>query len=291
MIMKTQLRHLLATTLVAGSAVFAHAQTTLLNDTFADGDRTTQNLPASAAHYFGTTDSNGTVAVASNALQFSYAGTTNTLTQAVSYFSPGGSPIALSIGDTLTASFTLSGTNIANAADTLRIGLYNSGGNRVSADTSGIADAAFNSYTGYGLWANMGTGTNTTDLVRRTGTSSTLFAGGAHPNIVGSTATLGYAADTTYTLTFEIEYTSASSVSLTFTDSKGYSKTATDTVGLFTSFDTFALFLSNGGAVTDYTVDNIFISTTAAIPEPSTYAALIGAGVLGLAAWRRRRTD
>lgn len=288
MLMKTQIRILLATALVAGSAVSVHAQATLLNDTFADGDRTTQNLPASAAHYFGTSTANGNIAVTSNALQFGYTGTTNTLSQVVSYFTPGGSPVALSVGDTLTASFTLSGTAIANAADTLRIGLYNSGGTRVSADTSGIADAAFNSYTGYGLWANMGTGSNSTDLVQRTSSSTTLFAGGAHSNVVSSTAPLGYSAATTYTLTFEIEYTSESSVSLTFTDSNGYSKTAVDTSGLVTSFDTFALFLGSGSVETAFTVDNIHITTTS-IPEPSSVATLAGLGVLGLVISRRRR--
>ena len=33
--------------------------------------------------------------------------------------------------------------------------------------------------------------------------------------------------------------------------------------------------------------DNFSVS---AIPEPSTYAAIAGAGVLGLALWRRRQT-
>jgi hypothetical protein len=163
--------------------------------------------------------------------------------------------------------------------DTLRIGLYNSGGTRVSADTSGIANTAFNAYTGYGLWANLNAaGSNSTRLVQRTGTNTTLFASGAHSNIVSAMPALGYTADTTYTLMLEIEHTSASSVTLTFTDSNGYSRTGTDTAGSFTSFDTFALFLGNGSSVTNYTVDNVQISV---VPEPgSGLLAGLGGGAL-----------
>lgn len=40
-----------------------------------------------------------------------------------------------------------------------------------------------------------------------------------------------------------------------------------------------------------FQVTGLSISNGAAIPEPSTYAALLGLGALGLAVWRRRRRD
>jgi len=43
------------------------------------------------------------------------------------------------------------------------------------------------------------------------------------------------------------------------------------------------------GAAGDVYLDNIVITDNSVIPEPSTYAALFGAAVLGLAAFRRRR--
>ena len=50
-------------------------------------------------------------------------------------------------------------------------------------------------------------------------------------------------------------------------------------------------FNSSSTVTSDFLIDNVYASTipTAAIPEPSAFAALAGLGVLGLAASRRRR--
>lgn len=53
-----------------------------------------------------------------------------------------------------------------------------------------------------------------------------------------------------------------------------------------TNFEEFAVFTQNAR---DYWLDNLSLTTGSAIPEPSTYAAGLGAAALGLVMWRRRR--
>lgn len=153
-------RFLALLSVALGTAGLARA-TVLLNDTFADGDRTTQNLPASAAFYQGGSSVNQSLDVVSQTLQYSFDNTSGQLGQYVVYFTAEGSPVSLNVGDKLSVSLTFSGDQIVNGADSLRIGLFDSGGSRVSADYSGVANVAFNAYTGYSFFGNMGAGSNT----------------------------------------------------------------------------------------------------------------------------------
>jgi hypothetical protein len=81
---------------------------------------------------------------------------------------------------------------------------------------------------------------------------------------------------------------------LTFSDITG---TLPDPVDYFgTKLGTFAAVSTLNAriydstfAFADFTINSLTINSSA-IPEPSTYAGLAGAAVLGLAAWRRRRT-
>ncbi|MCB1104878.1 MAG: PEP-CTERM sorting domain-containing protein [Cephaloticoccus sp.] len=45
-----------------------------------------------------------------------------------------------------------------------------------------------------------------------------------------------------------------------------------------------------GGGAQEIYIDNLTFTATSAVPEPSTYAAILGLGAFGFAAWRKRRT-
>lgn len=103
----------------------------------------------------------------------------------------------------------------------------------------------------------------------------------------------GYTINTTYRATFTLAYLTATTADATFTISdptnalNPYSVTASG-VSVSSSAGEIGFrtgFVGTGGTIT---LDNISI-TTSAIPEPSTFALLGGAGALGLALVSRRR--
>ena len=77
----------------------------------------------------------------------------------------------------------------------------------------------------------------------------------------------------------------------TYTSLKTFNPVSNWTAGAATSGFFFEVFGSSNAAASiasgSMYADNFSVS---AIPEPSTYAAIAGAGVLGLALWRRRQT-
>src|SRR5437899_3114902 len=82
--------------------------TMLLDDTWADGTRTNQNLPTESAWF----SSSGTAVVAAtNSMALTLA---NNAILGITYFSTNDtSPIRLSVGDTLTAAFKLTFNSVA----------------------------------------------------------------------------------------------------------------------------------------------------------------------------------
>lgn len=263
--------------------------TVLLNDTFADGSRTNQNLPTSAAFYYGATPSTAGLSVVDSALQFSYNTNTGILSQAVAYFTDSGSPITLSVGDVLATSISFSAANISNSPDALRIGFFNSGGSRVSADYTGISSPSFNAYTGYAFSTNLNSaGSNSGKIVQRTGTNNGLYTSAAFTNLKSSLKPVGYAANTVYTLTFEVEALSGSQMEITFSDSLGNVYSVIDTTAVFNAFDTLGIYLTNGTFATNsYTIDNVVVAYSP-VPEPSALALGALGSLFVMGATRRK---
>src|ERR1051325_4934586 len=93
----------------------------LLDDTWADGTRTDQNLPAESAWF---------ITSAANMRAFTnYLSVTNLSASSEwwTYFTPSGTPVSLDIGDTLTVtlSFIPVGVAAQNSSKNLRFGLFN----------------------------------------------------------------------------------------------------------------------------------------------------------------------
>jgi hypothetical protein len=83
-------------------AAALHAQSPIFNDTFADGERRTQNLPTSLAWHVGVTRATA-LTVRNGALALGFAGTNFTVW---GYFPP----VSLNVGDSITLSVDFSAT-------------------------------------------------------------------------------------------------------------------------------------------------------------------------------------
>jgi hypothetical protein len=116
------------------------------------------------------------------------------------------------------------------------------------------------------------------------------------------TTTMAFSAGTTYSFsivsnpaTFKWDYTisdgstSVSGTGINFRVSSFVTDTASGSVGGRWFLATASEITDTAGQSATFSVDNISISTTSPIPEPSTFALLVGAAALGLASRRRRR--
>jgi pectate lyase len=186
----------------------------LLDDTFADGSRSIQNLPNESAWYVSSSGS-WTTTPGSMSLAMG-----STAVLGVTSFAPNSSsPISLSVGDTLTASikFTFNGVASPNTSGGFRIGLFDLSDSTLSpkwptGDLSGNSGEG-SGVAGYALFQSMGTSFNNSNpmnLEKRTTTSDSSLLGtsgdytslGAGPG--NTSAFSGFAAGTQYVLQLSV---------------------------------------------------------------------------------------
>lgn len=292
-IITLSMKFLLLTVITSCFLAPIQAQVVLLNDTFSDNERSTQNLTSSAAWYVGGSNGANTTAATGQLVT-----TTGTLaganTNLVAYFTNAGAPQIIPVGQTLTLSFNVAfaGASFTAGADAFRFGLFNSGGNRATADvtTTNGADAAFTNWVGYSAWVPVGNVASTTASIReRTGTSTTLYAGGANAvlNTVTYTANALQLA-TSYSGNLSITRNSSNST-ITF-NLGGVTTSVTDTAGNFFTFDSIGFFGTGSvfGTNGTFTLDNVSV----VVPEPSTSLSVaFGLGLfVMLRLLRTRRT-
>lgn len=262
--MQRLIRTLLFASVVLGTNPAGAAQV-LLDDTWADGDRTETNLPEESAWYANTAGIPGvpTLSAITNALignvrMFE----TNTSSRLwLTYFTPAGSPAELALGETLRVSVTFSASKVTLAPEIsrgLRIGLFNfsePGSTRVSDDGfstgSGTAAPGAN-VSGYLLNLNVAqlfTVNSPLQIMKRvdianvnlmgaSGVYSTLSSGG------GDVGTPGFSNDVPYTLEFSVRRNESSvDITTTFSDPHGWSisHTATDLIDPNFRFDALAI--------------------------------------------------
>jgi hypothetical protein len=256
----------------------------LLEDTFADGDRSSD-----PTWYWMTGMANddrvdsvdagaGTWTVGDSDLSNG-----NSNGYVVAYFTA----TTLDIGDSITLSFDFSYADAAaSAGNQLRFGLFNSGGSQVSADGA-TSDSAFNDDAGYGSFYSLQTteGSGGYSIRGRTGGNDTLWSastGGLDTLLVSDDSDIS-AVDTTYSASFTITSTASGELTISSTIN-GQTIEYTDTAASTTTFDMISIYA--GGANGALTLSNMSVTL---IPEPSTFALLTSLGVFGFSIVRRVR--
>lgn len=294
-------------TAVAFAFVLAEgaAAAILVNDQFADNERSTQSPPSSLAWTVGahnSTDANafGTLNASGGNLVLDHTNAGNNSFAAVlAYFTTSGSPLTLAVDDRLTLTFDVSFSSggFTSSTGAFRWALFNSGGSRVSADFAGAnatgisSGSTFNGYRGYEgqTIVNSSVQTSTTpDLLtrERTGTGSGLFTSSEWTSQSGSAVIEPLiTAGTTHAGSLVLTRTS-SGVDVQASLAGATTNLFSDNTSPVTSFDTIAFFTLDS-LTHDLTFDNIQLVTDV-VPEPSALA-LCGLAAAGLAARRRRR--
>jgi|GEM_PF-1176560 len=252
--------------LVLFSSAGAHA-TVLLSDTFADGDRLTQNLPTSA-HWYTGGPSNNSSADPATGLTFQDASAAKAT--AMAYFSP----TELQIGQTMTLSFDYKFQTVANSDNAFMFGLYNSGGSYATKDSVGFNNAIFNSYTGYATSGVFGVDPSgpgrdhieSRDLLGHNLLSIGTYSEGTEYKQSGA-ATPG----TLYAASMQITRTATG---VTVESKVGNTDMVQQYTGeMFTSFDSVGIF--SNGDTGSFTVNTVTVNVSGA-PEPSSvYAVLL----------------
>lgn len=298
---KSSIAILLAGLLIPVCSGFA--QTTIINEQFADGNRTTATQAGgtytSLDWFDSSTDS---LSATAGSMTIAVPQASAAARHAVAHF---GSVSLNNVGDSITLSFNVSFTGITSASTSavaFRFGLFNNdvaGGYNYTADGQDPASDAqgytvrtspYNSLTQ--SQARLGTANDSLMTVfGATGNTTSYDYSSKIPHLLNNSV---YAMSLTITLTavdtvqlgFSI-FDTANQVSTSFS---GTSSLLTEDRA-YTSFDTIAFSASDSGA-TGTGIDSATISniTLTAIPEPSSYAALLGLTSLGVVACRRSRS-
>lgn len=267
-----------------GLALPGHAAV-LLSDTWANGTRTNQNLPTESAWYASTGPS---LAAATNSMTLTVR--TNAV-MAITYFTTNdASPVQLSMGDTLRATFglTLNGVAAANESQGFRLGLFDFADStlspkRLSADRFSNGSQG-NGVQGYALFQNMGATfarSAPMDIRKRTtllgttlmGSSSFWTSLGTGPDNVGKFS--GFANGTRYLLQLALQRTGTNSLVISATWSNTASgatlaTSVTDNVATNFNFDGIALRPSGGGSsASKITFNEVKVELVPAATPPS----------------------
>lgn len=267
--------------------------TTLVDDSFADNDRSTQNPPASIQ--FFATSSTVNLAVASNLMTLT---TGSAGRGGVGFFAPQGSPVTLTdVGDALTFILDFAIDPFASpgtSTNTFRLGFLDSdGGTRMSADNTGNSFAGYAGMDGYA--AAFSVNTNAVDSTpvglfkKVTSAASGLGSFGSAPTILweslaqgGPGAVENLAAATPYTATLMLQKTGDSELTLTGSITggalSGFTFSTVDSTSPNFSFDGIA-FQVGSNTYNTTAISRVQVEY-APIPEPAVSGLLAVFGVL-----------
>lgn len=224
-----------------------------LNEIFADGNRTGQNLPNSADWF---TAGSLTDVVSEGEWIFQSPGDTAEFT-AVAYFTDG-APVTLAEEESIAFRFNLTAEDVSSDSPStgFRLGLFNSKGQRLTADVALSEDPVFANYAGYGAMLTLDDSTQSRGvrMIRRTAANDNLLGRGAAYTTLAETTSPVMAANTIYQVVFRVSRLDADSVQLSVSLDGSMVGIATtsgvvdfdfDSVGLWTTGRNRDIHLSN----------------------------------------------
>lgn len=296
----------LALITLCGFALSSHAQTdtVIVNDTWADGNRTSSGPDGGGIDtpWFSSVATNLTVPAAGTMRAAVPVGSLSETT----YFA---SQTLANTGDQLMFTWTFTPTTITqNSSLGFNLAVVN-GATHLSADGASPASQV---YAGYSMYMNMAptyasssafalrewnlgaTAGNLLSTAANWGANGTASANLANGAINGNT---GFASGISYTLVMTLTRNASSGLDIVSTMTGGtingtgtVTSSVTDSTPNTFTYDTFALRQSgtaSGAAQVDTSLFKVDFITTS-VPEPTTFA-LVGLGMLGLAGYRRMR--
>jgi hypothetical protein len=277
-------------------AISSYATDTILvNDTWADGNRTSSGPDGGGidSPWYATTGTalSGTMVATLPSTSFTF----------LTYFAPDATPVNLAAaGDELklTWTFTATGINANNTSQTFNFAVVDTPtAALVSADNFTTASAVYN---GYAMFSNMGRtlGNGNPFWLKKWGGTSTDFLGhqGNWTGLAsgGTSGNTGYANNVSYTYVFDAVRDSSGDLIINSTMTGGnlngvgfMTASATDTTPATYTFDTFAVRPSSSSNTAQVMTTTLF-EAEFIVPEPSTLV-LAGLGLLGLVGYRRLR--
>lgn len=219
----------------------------LLNETFADADRTVTDLPNESAVWVSHPDS-----VTMGAGSLAYAQSTSSQ-KLWTYFTANGSPASLSVGDKLIATITFSpkGAFHDSTSRNFRFGLFNDPtDDQLHSDTdSDHGNGAWYDSTGYGVIFSLSSTTASTIQIGKrtniTGTDNLISSTGTYKWSAGSGRASNLTLNTVYTMTMTLDYQEPELMVVSFTFAQGETVIGTETLSdrglgdlpVYTNFD------------------------------------------------------
>ncbi len=240
----------------------------LQQDNFEDNNRSNQYLPDSA-QWFQSFNNLDIVETSPDAYALENAPSSAVIRHGVSYFAPTDAPISLEVGETLTASFTVTPTSRTpdEGLTVLRVGLLHSGNSRQTTDNT----SPNLTMSGYGFFVNPAN--QTVRTYGRSEDSGPLFSslGSGNGWVGGSTGGLlsditaedafALAQGVPYVISVEIKRLANDDVNIAYTTTDGINTASTSFVEssyLVYDFDTFAF--AWGDAFGDGLVDDVIVT-------------------------------
>lgn len=281
------IRHMFFASLLLPAGLFA--QSTVFSDTFADGERSTQNLPVSVAWYHNRPGTS-ILTVKSGALDVNVA---NDVRVVWAYFPA----VTLNVGDSLTLSLDFSFTSSADGG--FRLALLNTNG--VTPQASDVRGGPTGNYQGYGVFA--GGASNRTTIYKRDGVfasspdSTLLDSLGSGPTSIWSSHATGPGiggpgvANTPYTVVLKVTRTGANTavVSSQFQGdgvTTNGNVSLSDAASITARFDTVALDFIGSSLAGDMLVTRAALTVSSApvfTVQPVSRGVFAGASALFIA--------